>query len=284
MTSFHPFPRLPPELRRQIWDLTVVPRQVKIRAVFEELESDYEMHWGEYEYWRSREPIRFHSSTKTPPALQACRESRACLVGREGGGGYTQALTGGSDPIYTWVSFAVDTIWVEFNPVPVLEEEYERIIRLELYCASGIDTNFFGHHDLISSVARSNVKELTLSETGPLLVSYQDEWLMEAYEYMWNCYDRCDPVSYYTRIRCPQHLGDVEMNTGNFNEIFKAAGERYLAAGSENPRAWRPNSWRHSETCTCEDRGASTPSSTSTDDEGDILTEEEDTPPPNQLQ
>lgn len=73
----------------------VLPRAVKIRAIFEELElkSHYELPWDDDEYWSIQEPIRFHSSPKTPPGLQACRESRACL-GKSGGSGYTHVFTG----------------------------------------------------------------------------------------------------------------------------------------------------------------------------------------------
>ncbi|KAK8113431.1 hypothetical protein PG984_013957 [Apiospora sp. TS-2023a] len=159
--------------------MSIFPRQVKIHAIFEDLEFDWEMHEDEYEYWRSREPIRFRSPTKTPAVMQACRESRACLKesGDRGRGGYTKAFTGGSDPIYTWVNFAVDTIWTNLHYDVVLREEHERIIRLGLHCGSGADSQFFGEDWLIRYIANSTVKELTVAETGPT-ISYQDVWLL----------------------------------------------------------------------------------------------------------
>ncbi|KAK8064144.1 hypothetical protein PG996_008796 [Apiospora saccharicola] len=136
------------------------------------------MHWDEYEYWCSREPIYFRSFTRTPPALQACRESRACLeASGNGGGGYTKAFAGGSDPIYTWVNFAVNTICADYRFEVILKEEHERIVRLALHCGMGADSEFFGHDELVADVASSNVEALALSETGPIPASYEDYWL-----------------------------------------------------------------------------------------------------------
>ncbi|KAK8122669.1 hypothetical protein PG984_011339 [Apiospora sp. TS-2023a] len=56
MATFHPFPRLPPELRAQIWRLTVEPRIVNIRTnSFSQLIS----------------------STPVPTALHTCHEARS---------------------------------------------------------------------------------------------------------------------------------------------------------------------------------------------------------------
>ncbi|KAI4641534.1 hypothetical protein J4E93_007631 [Alternaria ventricosa] len=56
MTTFHPFPRLPLELREQIWKDTVEPRTVDVR--------------------RTREYNQLVSSTPIPAILQSCREAR----------------------------------------------------------------------------------------------------------------------------------------------------------------------------------------------------------------
>jgi hypothetical protein len=61
MTStFHPFPRLPLELQRQIWRCTVEPRTVEVRV----------------EHWKpDRDPFLI-SSTPVPGPLQCCRVAR----------------------------------------------------------------------------------------------------------------------------------------------------------------------------------------------------------------
>ena len=60
MTTFHPFPRLPLELREQIWKDTVEPRTVDVRRVRKGTER-----YGQ-----------LVSSTPIPAILQSCREAR----------------------------------------------------------------------------------------------------------------------------------------------------------------------------------------------------------------
>ncbi|CAN9132517.1 unnamed protein product [Alternaria alternata] len=60
MTTFHPFPRLPLELREQIWKDTVEPRIVDVRRVRKGTER-----YGQ-----------LISSTPIPAILQSCREAR----------------------------------------------------------------------------------------------------------------------------------------------------------------------------------------------------------------
>lgn len=60
MTTFRPFPRLPLELREQIWKDTVEPRTVDVRRF-----QAWPQHYG-----------RLVSSTPIPAILQSCREAR----------------------------------------------------------------------------------------------------------------------------------------------------------------------------------------------------------------
>lgn len=64
MTTFHPFPRLPAELRAQIWELTVEPRVVDVRVRMEHC------------IWRGKVTRVVRSSTPVPGPLQTCREAR----------------------------------------------------------------------------------------------------------------------------------------------------------------------------------------------------------------
>jgi hypothetical protein len=60
MTTFHPFPWLPLELREQIWKDTVEPRTVDVRRF-----RKWDQRYGQ-----------LVSSTPIPPILQSCREAR----------------------------------------------------------------------------------------------------------------------------------------------------------------------------------------------------------------
>ncbi|KAK3392132.1 hypothetical protein B0T20DRAFT_362293 [Sordaria brevicollis] len=75
MTTFHLFPQLPWELRAQIWEMAVEPRQVDVivsshfddQYVYKDY-SKFEL-WGP-KIWASRTP------RSTPPVLHACQEAR----------------------------------------------------------------------------------------------------------------------------------------------------------------------------------------------------------------
>lgn len=173
MTSFHPFPRLPPELRRVIWNLSILPRQVELRAVFEGEEETEE--WCDTDYPDFPVLKCLHSCTMTPPVLQACRESRAYL---EIAGGYTKAFTGGEDPIYTWVNFALGNLRFEPDWTEVLSDEHDRILRLRL-SHPGIIMDLFKEGAELRDISRSShIRELTLDDTW----SYGDHgdywWLL----------------------------------------------------------------------------------------------------------
>ncbi|KAK0669464.1 hypothetical protein QBC41DRAFT_319679 [Cercophora samala] len=94
-TTFHPFPRLPLELRAHIWQLTIQPQTIKITIP--------------------------KPSTPVPPVLQACVESRSELVRA----GYTKTCIepiigptlnldppAGEDyhPQYVWANWEIDTL------------------------------------------------------------------------------------------------------------------------------------------------------------------------------
>lgn len=65
MSTFHPFPRLPFELRARIWEMTVEPRVVELRIS----RRDHGV--------RSRKSIRHvFSTTPIPPVLQVCQQAR----------------------------------------------------------------------------------------------------------------------------------------------------------------------------------------------------------------
>ena len=106
MSTFHPFPRLPAELRNTIWELNLDPREVTIKA-----NRQTEMIGENLNF-----TVYFSSPTAIPSALQACRDSRSLLAERH----YSRAFSNGTSPHYVWVAFALDTIRINDVDLPHL--------------------------------------------------------------------------------------------------------------------------------------------------------------------
>ncbi|KAH7363932.1 hypothetical protein BKA65DRAFT_125313 [Rhexocercosporidium sp. MPI-PUGE-AT-0058] len=94
LNTFHPFSRLPKEIRIQIWRAhltSMEPRTLTIR-------SDYPNNFTRpLQYFRSSNPV--------PSVLHICRESRLEALSF-----YVAAFTNGSSPRFTWTNFHFDTI------------------------------------------------------------------------------------------------------------------------------------------------------------------------------
>ncbi|KAI1100881.1 hypothetical protein F4804DRAFT_32631 [Jackrogersella minutella] len=98
MATFHPFPRLPTELRVHIWALTARPRTVEVRVV-----PDY-----------SLKAQRLFSPTPVPAIVQTCQEARYS-------GLYKQAFSevhtaAGEEPRYVWLNFDIDMVSIGNTP------------------------------------------------------------------------------------------------------------------------------------------------------------------------
>jgi hypothetical protein len=94
MVTFHPFPRLPAELRDQIWEMTVEPRTIDVRVCRD----------------RSWKIGRLVSSTPVPATLQSCREARNHLQRL-----YRRAFSEldqrpGSERRYVWTNLDMDLV------------------------------------------------------------------------------------------------------------------------------------------------------------------------------
>ncbi|KAJ5046856.1 hypothetical protein J3E74DRAFT_466785 [Bipolaris maydis] len=92
MTAFHPFPRLPYELRMQIWEMTVEPRIVNA-------ELTHQTPTGRAHY--------LTSSTPVPAVLQTCREARNHGLYQKA---FSELAVHGHGAQYVWVDFVIDTI------------------------------------------------------------------------------------------------------------------------------------------------------------------------------
>lgn len=113
MSTFHPFPRLPQELRAYIWSLAAHPRLVHVR-------------------WKTQKSEIVHVVAPTPslPVMQVCRESRQHAP-------YRQAFTIGSEPRYAWVNFEIDMICLQDFLLKDLESHQLDIQRLRITARNG---------------------------------------------------------------------------------------------------------------------------------------------------
>lgn len=102
MGTFHPFPRLPLELRERIWELTLEPRTVEVRL--ERGPTYVPVHSRLKKYY-----VTLRSSTPVPPILQACQEARNCGLYERG---FAEVQDRGYDDPhrYVWINFDIDIV------------------------------------------------------------------------------------------------------------------------------------------------------------------------------
>jgi hypothetical protein len=98
MATFHPFPRLPFELRAQIWEATVEPRVVEVRI-------------------RHKDKIpRLISPTPVPGPLQTCREARNLKLYRQEFSRLPEdrpQYKGAIERRYVWLNLEIDMVSIE---------------------------------------------------------------------------------------------------------------------------------------------------------------------------
>ncbi|PTB52869.1 hypothetical protein M431DRAFT_557433 [Trichoderma harzianum CBS 226.95] len=116
MSTFHPFPRLPQELRAHIWSLAAHPRLVHVR-------------------WKTNlseavEKVHVVTPTPCPPVMHVCRESRQHAP-------YRRAFTIGSELRYVWVNFETDMICLQEFYLKHLESHKLDIQRLRITAKHG---------------------------------------------------------------------------------------------------------------------------------------------------
>ncbi|KAK2797391.1 hypothetical protein FQN50_009192 [Emmonsiellopsis sp. PD_5] len=155
MATFHPFPRLPFELRARIWELTVEPRTVEIRYKYGHLKL-----------------LHVTSPTPVPAVLHACFESR-------NQGLYQRAFTQGVEPRYVWVNFDMDMVSIGNTMFNELQPEKD-LIRRMTFSGESNDFFFYTHSkDLADFTCMEEIH--VICENG--LADWQDSW-----EYVyWPC-------------------------------------------------------------------------------------------------
>lgn len=232
--TFHPFPRLPLELRQRIWELGIEPRKVVV---------------GRSRFLRCpRSP--------PPPLLHACAESRSYLQKY-----YRKAFVYGNPSRYSWVNFDNDTIYMmdyDFGGFPA-DIPFIRWLVLE-----SSDAGFFYYqysHPIQDATALETFTILDVSLGGPY-----DKWWAEWDSQMELWYFGGDAVTFSTRIRNADDPDCVEITQDNYLKVERDARRKRLA---ENPSPdseaeisdgddedmCRPGrfrtGWRHVEGCKC---------------------------------
>ncbi|CAG9987777.1 unnamed protein product [Clonostachys byssicola] len=131
MTTFHPFPRLPYELRIQIWKLTVEPRTVEIRVggFYKDLgPKTKDKPEGEP---ADRQYVQYLvTPTPVPGPLQTCREARNL-------GLYQRSMSGlsdltGDEKQYVWLNLDIDLICFRGGSLEKFNQVAPSVKRLKL--------------------------------------------------------------------------------------------------------------------------------------------------------
>ncbi|KAF2966457.1 hypothetical protein GQX73_g7083 [Xylaria multiplex] len=129
--TFHPFPKLPAELRIQIWTLAAGPRILHIR-VFPKTPKMYP----------ELEDLGYASPTPAPAVLHACRESR--LIAPYQKAFFTSTpVRGGNETKYIWVNFQQDMICLADYQLKRLGPYRADIERLRFSVPTGQNGDFF---------------------------------------------------------------------------------------------------------------------------------------------
>lgn len=127
MSTFHPFPRLPIELRIQIWRMTVEPRTVEIRVggFYKDLAPQVKDEPADRQYVQY-----LVNTTPVPAPLQTCREARNL-------GLYQRSMSElsdltGDEKQYVWLNLDIDLIYFGGSGLAKFNQVAPSVQRLKL--------------------------------------------------------------------------------------------------------------------------------------------------------
>jgi hypothetical protein len=167
MATFHPFPRLPAELRAQIWQMTVEPRFKTKREL-------------------GRRPFSvLTSSTYVPAPLQTCQEARnarlyqRCFSDLAIRYGYPED----AERRYIWLNLDIDMVSIGNTDLGAFRPSAHLIKRLrftrdntdEDWCR-GLECDELQHFTNVSEI------HVVLCENGDF-----ENWHGASDDYIWNC-------------------------------------------------------------------------------------------------
>ncbi|OTA02934.1 hypothetical protein A9Z42_0033520 [Trichoderma parareesei] len=153
--TFHPFPRLPTELRLRIWALAVTLRLVHISAKPTEVVR-----------WKRIAPNDFSSPMAPPAVMHVCRESRQCAPYQKA---FFTMVPGEPEHRYIWVDFEQDMICLADDRVDWLEPYQADIRRLRFTVPPGDRGDLL--FDVFGSVSKKLVAPFTALRELHLAIS-----------------------------------------------------------------------------------------------------------------
>ncbi|KAH7309536.1 hypothetical protein B0I35DRAFT_482298 [Stachybotrys elegans] len=219
MASFHPFKRLPLELRQRIWDLGIEPRRI---------------HLGEL-------PSPAH------PLLHVCAESRSYLQHH-----YVK-VTINKPPHYAWINLDVDIICLSDHQLVYPTFDIGPMKRLSV---STKDAEWFWWHIPDLLVDMQSLEDLEI-RPSPASVAPDADWWREWDSLMEMWYYADSPVQFHTRIVSPYSGHQVpEIRPDNYLKVERDARRRQLLDVSDSeddvdaPHRFRAG-WRHAPGCKC---------------------------------
>lgn len=125
-TTFHPFSRLPFDIRSQIWALAVYPRLIHVRTTPKPGRFEGHCFTGSNRYFASLIP--------QAELMHVCRESRQLAPYQKA---FFTTLPGDSETRYIWVNFNEDMICLEDENLPALDPHAADIQRLRFTVPTG---------------------------------------------------------------------------------------------------------------------------------------------------
>ncbi|KAL2072017.1 hypothetical protein VTL71DRAFT_11360 [Oculimacula yallundae] len=208
MDTFHPFPRLPKELRIKIWKHYLHPLQPRVLAIHNRT-SDGTL----------PDHLHFFSPDPVPALLNVCQESREVALPF-----YTKAFANGVNPRYVWTNFSLDTF--EMNAFDILYIHDDDKSRIEKLILEASDSGWFEDSQREEFEPMGRLRWLRIISIEPLwkwdeLINYMREDLMESFAH--------DPNYVLPDIRILQKGTDEEMNIDNYEEVTRIGRERFMA-------------------------------------------------------
>jgi hypothetical protein len=236
MPDFHPFPRLPLELRQSIWEFAMEPREVAVG-------------WG----------LKFRPLTQPPPILHVCAEARSHLQGH-----YTKSFTRGSPSKFSLVNFDVDTVYCSVSCLASCRDsDLPSVQRLIVECWES--EHFFRDSGRALYMA-SSLRSVTILHYGP--DAEGEDWWMGWDSMMEEWYYRDDPVAFRARIISLEDPHHIEINQDNYLKLERDWRRAHQPTLEEEPdyqgmsdseddvdAPWRFRmGYRHVEGCSCPSR------------------------------
>ncbi|KAI1209373.1 uncharacterized protein F4807DRAFT_91646 [Annulohypoxylon truncatum] len=176
MSTFHPFPRLPTELRECIWAFTIEPRVVEVRVVDIRVASDS---WA-------RIP-KLVSPTPVPAILQTCQEARNMGLYKRAFSELTATATkahaaagAGAESRYVWLNLDIDMVSIGKTPFEAFAPVALSIKRLRFERENSDDS--FYHFEAKELRDWVNTEEIHV-----VCADGMEAWLGASQDHPWPC-------------------------------------------------------------------------------------------------